>query len=83
MLKAILILLSALALSNASYLNASPILSLQSALAARTVTTTVQANSSGEAVVKAQKSYPKGQVTGVRKTGGKDSKTWIVTLRIE
>ena len=53
------------------------------AIAARTVTTVVQANSSGEAVVKAQNRYPKGKVTGVRKTGGAKSKSWIVTLRIK
>jgi hypothetical protein len=52
-------------------------------VAARTVTTVVQANSSGEAVVKAQNRYPKGKVTGVRKTGGAKSKSWIVTLRLK
>jgi hypothetical protein len=51
--------------------------------ASRTVTTTVQADSSGEAVVKAQQRYPKGKVTSVRKVGSDSSRTWIVTLKIE
>lgn len=81
MLKRIALALCMVAIPFASVSVASPVVAVQSenVLAARTVTTTVKADSSGEAIAIAKKRYPKGEVTGVRKSGS----FWIVTLRIE
>ena len=81
MLKTIILASCLVAVPFTSALNAALPVAVQATIrvSARTVTTTVKANSSAEAVVIAQKRYPKGKVTGVRKNGS----FWIVTLRIE